>query len=70
MKLACLFGSHWPVAAFSPAREGHQTSVCADCGVTMEKGPGMPWHAVRSLQQKRCDAEEGRAAEPGREALG
>jgi hypothetical protein len=57
MKIACLFGRHWPVAAFHPAQDGRQTSICADCNVGMEKPAGETWRrsASRSSNVSRFD---------------
>lgn len=43
MKISCLLGQHWPIAAFSPWQDGHQTSQCVDCGTAMEKQMGSTW---------------------------
>jgi len=46
MKIACLIGRHWPVAAFSPPCEGHEQSHCVDCGVPMFKTCRTDWRVV------------------------
>jgi len=46
MKITCLLGRHWPVAAFSEWQEGYQTSHCADCGCPMEKSMRELWKAT------------------------
>jgi hypothetical protein len=46
MKMSCLFGRHWPAAAFVPNNEGIRTSVCIDCGCAMAKGARNSWRAA------------------------
>jgi hypothetical protein len=47
MKIACLIGRHWPEAAFSPARDGHEASQCVDCGAPMFKTGRSDWRVVQ-----------------------
>ena len=50
MKLNCLLGRHWPVAAFSPARFGRAHCRCADCGTRMTKEHVADWRAADEAQ--------------------
>jgi hypothetical protein len=46
MKIACLFGRHWPAAALSPFREAVRTSECIDCKIGMKKSADGVWRAA------------------------
>jgi hypothetical protein len=55
MTLACLFGRHWPVAAFTELQIGPEQSRCADCGVAMAKEWAADWRVAatgRSLSTR------------------